>query len=120
MSRTVLIVDDHAGFRRLARRVLEVGGLTVIGEAQDGASALAALSVLAPDVVLVDVVLPGEDGFAVAAAIARAAPRSRIVLTSSREIDDLRTRLARTPACGFLPKAELSAEAVAAVVEAAR
>ncbi len=46
--RTVLIVDDHAGFRGFARRLLEAGGFTVVGEASDGASALAASKSCAP------------------------------------------------------------------------
>jgi len=66
----VLIVDDHAGFRRLARRLLEASGLTVVGDASDGASAVAAARALDPDLVLLDVVLPDSDGFAVAEQIA--------------------------------------------------
>jgi DNA-binding NarL/FixJ family response regulator len=112
---TVLIVDDHAGFRRLARRMLEAGGLTVVGEAQDGASALAATQALDPQLVLLDVLLPDVDGFAVAERIADTSARARVVLTSSREVDDLRTRLERTSACGFLPKDELSGEALVAI-----
>jgi DNA-binding NarL/FixJ family response regulator len=117
VPQTVLIVDDHAGFRRLARRTLEAGGLTVIGEAQDGASALAATAALDPELVLLDVLLPDSDGFAVAEGIRRASPRACVVLTSSREIDDLRSRLQRTSARGFLPKDELSAEALVAIAQ---
>jgi DNA-binding NarL/FixJ family response regulator len=108
MAETVLIVDDHAGFRRFARRMLEAGGLTVIGEARDGASAIAEHRRLAPDIVLLDVKLPDQDGFAVAERIAPTA----VVLTSSHDFDDLRTRLERSAARGFIPKAELSAEAL--------
>lgn len=115
MGRTVLIVDDHAAFRRLARRLLEAGGLTVVGEAQDGPSAIAAARELDPEVVLLDVLLPDEDGFRVAERVASACLRTRIVLTSSREIDDLRTRLEDTSACGFLPKEQLTGDALLAV-----
>ena len=66
MAPTVLIVDDHATFRALARRMLEAHGYEVVGEAQDGASAVAASSRLQPSVVLLDVQLPDIDGFAVA------------------------------------------------------
>src|SRR5262249_13778798 len=66
VPRTVLIVDDHAHFRRLARRVLEAGGFSVVGEAADGASALAAASELRPQLVVLDVMLPDLDGIAVA------------------------------------------------------
>ena len=102
MAETVLIVDDHAPFRGFARRLLEAGGMTVIGEAHDGESAIAAARELDPDLVLLDVMLPDTDGFAVAE---RLTGRARVVLTSSREFDDLRERLARTPADGFVPKA---------------
>src|SRR3954454_10091683 len=120
VTRTVLIVDDHASFRGLARRVLEAGGLTVVGEAQDGASALAATRALDPELVLLDVLLPDCDGFAVAERIAHTSARACVVLTSSRELDDLRARLERTSACGFLPKDELSGEALVAIASRAR
>jgi DNA-binding NarL/FixJ family response regulator len=107
----VLIVDDHDGFRRFAKRLLEAGGLNVIGEAADGRTAIAAAAELQPDVVLLDVKLPDVDGFTVAEQIA--AP---VVLTSSHELDDLRTRLDRSAARGFLPKDDLSAEAVRELV----
>jgi DNA-binding NarL/FixJ family response regulator len=107
---TVLIVDDHAAFRRFARRLLEADGLTVVGEASDGGSALEAARELDPDVVLLDVLLPDTDGFAVAEQIARDSINARVVLTSSRERDELRRRLDATSARGFIPKAELSAE----------
>ena len=112
---TVLIVDDHADFRRLARRVLEASGLMVVGEAADGMSAVAAARALAPELVLLDVVLPDSDGFAVAEQIAQVSGRVRVVLTSSRELDELRSRLERSPARGFLAKDDLSGEALLAV-----
>ena len=55
---SVLIVDDHARFRARARRLLEAEGYAIVGEAQDGASGLAAAEELRPDVVLLDVHLP--------------------------------------------------------------
>jgi DNA-binding NarL/FixJ family response regulator len=107
VAETVLIVDDHPGFRRFARRLLEAGGLTVVGEAQDGAHAIAEAARLAPDIVLLDVKLPDRDGFEIADEIAQP-----VVLTSSHELDDLRTRLERSTARGFIPKHDLSAEAL--------
>ena len=58
MPRTVLIVDDHAGFRAYARRALELDGWEVVGEAADGASGVEAAGRLAPELVLLDVGLP--------------------------------------------------------------
>ena len=66
MSARVLIVDDHAPFRALARRVLTADGFDIVGDATDGASALDAARALRPDVVLLDVQLPDVDGFRVA------------------------------------------------------
>ena len=116
MGRTVLIVDDHAGFRSAARALLLASGLDVVGEAADGASALVAVEELRPDVVLLDVQLPDLDGFAVAERLAGGASPPAIVLTSSRSIAALRWRLERNPAWSFIPKSELSAEALAAAV----
>jgi DNA-binding NarL/FixJ family response regulator len=116
---SVLIVDDHASFRRSARRLLEAEGFEVVGEASDGASALAQARSLEPQLVLLDVLLPDLDGFAVAELLAREPSRPLVVLTSSREAADLATRLERTPAAGFLPKGELSGAALAALIGAA-
>jgi len=62
MARTVLIVDDHPGFRTSARRMLEADGYRVVGEAQDGRSGIAAARTLRPDIVLLDVHLPDSTG----------------------------------------------------------
>jgi CheY-like chemotaxis protein len=116
---TVLIVDDHASFRRSARRLLEAEGFVVVGEASDGASALSEVRALRPQLVLLDVLLPDIDGFAVAEALAREPVRPLVVLTSSREAADLATRLERAAATGFVHKSELSGAALAALIEAA-
>ncbi len=63
--RTVLIVDDFAEFRSAARAVLEAAGFRVVGEAGDGASAIAEVQRLRPDLVLLDIHLPDVDGFTV-------------------------------------------------------
>ncbi len=65
MATSVLIVDDHPSFRASARMLLECEGYDVVGEAADGESALSEAARLSPDVVLLDVGLPGLDGFEV-------------------------------------------------------
>ncbi|MCC6222198.1 MAG: response regulator transcription factor [Thermoleophilia bacterium] len=109
----VLIVDDHAGFRSSARRLLEAEGLEVVGEAGDGAEGVARARVLRPDLVLLDVELPDADGFAVAAELTRAANGPAVILTSSREAADFGPLVAASGARGFVAKAELSAAALA-------
>ena len=112
----MLIVDDHPAFRSAARALLGAAGFEVVGEAVDGASALEAASELRPEIVLLDVQLPDLDGFAVAERLSEDGPRPTIVLTSSRSIATLRWRLDSNPAWSFIPKSDLSAEALAAVV----
>ena len=87
-------------FRRLARRLLEAAGFTVVDEACDGASALAAVRALRPDVVLLDVLLPDTTGFELAEVLASEPPAPLVVLTSSRSAADFEPSLARSRARG--------------------
>jgi DNA-binding NarL/FixJ family response regulator len=116
MAASVLIVDDHPGFRAAARRLLELEGYVVVGEAEDGLTAVDAARALQPDVVLLDVQLPDIDGFEVAERPGGRVGGPAVVLTSSREASDYGPCLARTPACGFVPKAELSGAGIADVL----
>ncbi|MEX5719117.1 response regulator transcription factor [Geodermatophilus maliterrae] len=117
MTARVLIVDDHAPFRSLARRLLVAGGFQVVGEAADGAGALSAVRDLAPDVVLLDVQLPDLDGFAVAEALARRQPVPIVVLVSSRALLDYGHRVDASTARGFITKSELSGETLLRVID---
>lgn len=114
MAHTVLIVDDHAEFRRTARALLEADGFDVVGEAADGESAIVEAKRLQPELVLLDVQLPDVDGFEVAARLAESPDPPAVILTSSRSASSYRRRLAGSPASGFIPKSELSGEALAA------
>jgi DNA-binding NarL/FixJ family response regulator len=116
MALTVVIVDDHSRFRSQARELLEAEGFEVIGEAEDGVSALAAIPRLRPSIVLLDIQLPDIDGFEVAELLAGSDDPPAIVLVSTRELSSYRRRLARSPARGFIAKSELSGSALAAMV----
>ncbi len=116
MAWTVLIVDDHAGFRASARALLEADGFEVLGEAGDGESALEQARRLRPQVVLLDVQLPGMDGFAVAEELAAQPAAPAVVLISSRGRGTFRGRLATTSARGFITKAEFSGEGLSLVL----
>jgi DNA-binding NarL/FixJ family response regulator len=120
MERTVLIVDDHPSFRATARLLLEADGWTVVGEAPDGESGIAAARELHPDLVLVDVNLPDLDGFAVAERLRdeHASPPA-IVLISSRDARDFGPLVERSGAAGFVSKADLSGDALRRLVWAA-
>jgi CheY-like chemotaxis protein len=117
MGKSVLIVDDHPSFRASARRMLEAAGYDVVGEVNDGATAIEAVQRLRPEVVLLDVRLPDLDGFEVARRMLASPARDvQIVLTSSQESSDLGDAIGVSGARGFIPKAELSGGAVAAVL----
>ena len=96
--------------------LLGAEGFEVAGEAADGESALQAVERLHPDVVLLDVQLPGIDGIEVAHRLAAMGDGPRVVLTSSREPSDYGRRLAASPVTGFLPKLELSGAALSALL----
>jgi DNA-binding NarL/FixJ family response regulator len=111
MPSTVLIVDDDPGFRDAARLLLELDGYDVIGEASDGEDGIRRAAELAPDLVLMDVQMPGMGGIEAASRIT-AAGGPPVVITSSQEGVDV----AGTGARGFIPKAELSGERLAALL----
>ena len=108
----VLIVDDHAPFRSIARRILSADGFLTVGEAADGAEAIRACGELCPDLVLLDVQLPDIDGFTVAAVLTARVDPPAVVLVSSRSRTDYGSRIEDCRARGFIAKAELSGEAV--------
>ena len=113
---TVLIVDDHADFRASAREMLEAEGFDVVGEAADGEQALAEVERLTPDVVLLDVQLPGEDGFTVAKRLSTGGSSATVILISSREAAAYGQRVESAAARGFIAKRDLSGEALAALL----
>ncbi|CAI7974386.1 MULTISPECIES: response regulator transcription factor [Parafrankia] len=101
----VLVVDDHELFLQGLQTVLETEeDISVVGRAADGQEALTLASGTTPDIVLMDVRMPGRDGIAAAGAIKRAVPRTRIVmLTVSDEESDLFEAI-KAGAVGYLLK----------------
>ena len=112
----VLIVDDNPRFRVRARRRLEADGYAVVAEAADAASGLEAVRRHHPKVVLLDIGLPDMSGISLAELLAREPSPPAVVLTSTRDAADFGDRIARCGARGFVPKAALSGDAIAALV----
>lgn len=119
MAMTVLIVDDHPTFRAFARDLLESEGFEVVGEAEDGASAIETATSLRPELVLLDVQLPDMSGFEVAERLKGDGIPTAIVLTSSRDASSYGDQVRSSGAVGFIPKAELSGQAVRALLQEA-
>ena len=113
---TVLLVDDSESFRRSARFLLEDDGFEVVGEARDGASAVAEAERLRPALVVLDVQLGPDDGFDIAERLAARSDAPAVVMISTRAASDYADRLATTPARGFIAKSDLSGERLAALV----
>jgi CheY-like chemotaxis protein len=117
MGTTVLIVDDHPCFRASARKLLESEGFEVVGEAGDGDSAQILSAALAPDLILLDVQLPGIDGFEVATRVTGGADPPAVILTSSREASDFGPLVASSGARGFVAKGELCGATLRALLD---
>lgn len=117
-----LIVDDNGLFLEAARVLLEREGLSVVGVAATGAEAVRRAEELRPDVILVDISLGEESGFDLARQLAEdgRGDDAVVILISTHSQDDLADMIAASPAAGFLPKAELSGDAVRRIVEAHR
>ena len=113
---SVLIVDDHDGFRASARALLERQGLTIVGEAHNGESALKFAGELRPDVVLLDLQLPDRDGFEVAARLRELDDPPDVVLISSRDRTTFGPLVDESGARGFIGKADLSGERITALL----
>ncbi|MGH3091076.1 MAG: response regulator [Gaiellaceae bacterium] len=100
----VLLVDDHDLFRTGLRTLLEEQGLQVVGEAENGQVALRLVGELAPDVVIMDLNMPGLTGVETTRRITGASPLTRVVvLTISVEDDDVMNAV-MAGACGYLLK----------------
>ncbi len=111
------MVDDHPSFRRCAQALLTAEGFEVVGEAEDGAAAIALATDLEPELVLLDVQLPDIDGFEVASQLLARDPELSIVLVSSRERCAYGQKIEASGARGFVSKADLSGAALATLLE---
>jgi DNA-binding NarL/FixJ family response regulator len=109
-----LIVDDSSSFLEAAQPMLEREGLSVVGIASSGNEALRLAEESRPDVVLVDISLGKESGFEVARRLVADTEDggSKVILISTHSEADFADLIAKSPAIGFLPKSDLSADAI--------
>jgi DNA-binding NarL/FixJ family response regulator len=113
---SVLLVDDHPLIRMGFRLVLDAEpDIEVIGEAGDGTAAVSMCSALRPDVVLMDVRMPGHDGIEATRAIVAAGLPSKVLILTTFDLDDYIYAGLRAGASGFLLKDTQPASLVAAI-----
>ncbi|HWU47254.1 MAG TPA: response regulator transcription factor [Humibacter sp.] len=112
----VLLVDDQSLVRMGFRMVLDAeDDITVVGEAPDGTQAIEAAARLRPDVVLMDVRMPGVDGIEATHAIVAAQPEARVIVLTTFDLDEYAFGGLRAGASGFLLKDARPAELLAAI-----
>ena len=117
----VLLADDHKLFRAGIRSLLLTrDDMEVVAEAADGREALRLVEVHRPDVILLDIMMPSLNGFDAAARMARAFPRSRVIMLSMSADEDSVLKALRAGAVGYLVKTADPAELEAAIRAAAR
>jgi two-component system, NarL family, response regulator DegU len=116
---SVILVDDHTMLRQGIRRALESEGIKVVAEASDGAEAIRLALEHKPDVVLMDVSMPGMDGVEAARRLVEADGRQRVVMLTMHIDRDVIDRAIRAGAVGYLTKDSSISEVILAIQLAA-
>ncbi len=104
MSKNVLVVDDSAFYREILKRILNGGGFTVVGEAENGDDAVKKFSELQPDLVTMDLVMPGKGGVEAAQEIMRNNPKALVVMCSALGQDTMVMEALEAGAADFITK----------------
>jgi len=117
----IMLADDHKLFRAgISALVQTLRGIEIVAEAADGREALRLVAAHRPDVVLMDVMMPNLNGLDAAARIARAFPRTRVVIVSMNADEDSVLKSLRAGAAGYVVKTADPAELELAIRAAAR
>jgi DNA-binding NarL/FixJ family response regulator len=111
----VLVVDDHDLFRAGLSAILGVGGMHVVGDAKDGPTAVRAIAETRPDVVLMDIEMPGGDGLAATRQILAEHPDVRVLMLTTFDLDEYVFQALRIGASGFLLKTSPPERLLAAI-----
>ena len=115
-AKRILIVDDHPVFRRgMAALLSEKAEFTVCGEAEDAASALAAMRLSAPDAVLMDISMPGTNGIELIKLMLAESPKLTILIVSMHDESLYALRALRAGARGYVMKAEAQTHVIEAL-----
>lgn len=117
---SILLADDHALFRAGVRLLLEREGFSVVGEAVDGPEAVRLAAELSPDVVLLDLSMPGLTGIEVARLIRSTRSKTKIIMLSMYDDEAFMLEALHAGINGFVLKARSSMELVFAIREAMR
>jgi DNA-binding NarL/FixJ family response regulator len=115
MAIRVVIADDQALMRAAFRTILESAGLVIAGEAATGDEALALVQREQPEVVIMDVRMPGSDGLSATARISRSHPSARVLVLTTFDLDDYLFGALQAGAAGFLLKNAAPEDLIAAV-----
>jgi DNA-binding NarL/FixJ family response regulator len=117
----ILLVDDHEVFRRYVCSMLkEQANVQIIGEAEDGLQAVKQAKALQPDVILLDIGLPGINGLEAAREIGEIANKTRIIFLTQESSPELVHEAFELGAWGYITKTEAGAELLPAVVAVSR
>jgi DNA-binding NarL/FixJ family response regulator len=117
----ILLADDHAVVRQGLRALLEAeGDIAVVGEAENGRQAVAQAKKTLPDVVIMDVAMPGMNGLEATRQIVRNIPSSKVLVLTSYGDDDYVTQLLEAGASGYLVKQTAAADLLKAIREVHR
>lgn len=120
MSVRVLICDDQAPFRMAARMVVEMtDGFEVVAEAETGEESVDLAQALSPDLVLMDVNLPGIDGLEATRRILTSTDTTKVVVLSTYEPEEYAPRAEAAGAIAYIPKAAFSPDALSGAWTAA-
>lgn len=115
-AKSILVVEDHQGFRKFICSYLkEQSNFQVVGEAENGLHAIQEARALQPDLIILDIGLPGANGIEAARHIRKVACKSKIIFLTQESSPELVREAFEVGACGYIVKALAGAELLAAI-----